>query len=72
MKPDDRIRIMHDRCCRGSFAFLLILAERIFLKNRMLILSVIKEIEILGEAAKIPEITKRKYAEIPGRSCRHT
>ena len=40
--------------------------EENFSKNRMLILSVIKDIEIIGEAAaKISEETKLKYPNIP-------
>ena len=34
--------------------------------NRMLVLSIIKEIEIIGEAAsKISKITSQKYSDIP-------
>lgn len=40
-------------------------SEQDFIKNRMLILSVIKEIEIIGEAAsRISEVTKLKYPDI--------
>lgn len=67
MKPDDKIRIMHmiDAAEEALF-FVADSSGENFSKNRMLILSVIKEIEIIGEAAtKISEITKRNYAEIP-------
>jgi uncharacterized protein with HEPN domain len=67
MKPDDKIRIMHmiDAAEEALF-FVADSSAEDFSKNRMLILSVIKEIEIIGEAAtKISEITKRKYVEIP-------
>ncbi len=42
------------------------ISEKDFSQNRMLILSVIKEIEIIGEAAsKISEEIKLKYPEVP-------
>ena len=40
--------------------------EKDFSKNRMLLLSIIKDIEIIGEAAsKITNDTKIKYQDIP-------
>jgi uncharacterized protein with HEPN domain len=67
MKPDDKIRIMHmiDAAEEALF-FVADSSGEDFSKNRMLILSVIKEIEIIGEAAsKISEGTKSEFAYIP-------
>lgn len=42
------------------------ISETEFNKNRMLVLSIIKEIEIIGEAAsKVSEDTKLKHNKIP-------
>lgn len=66
MKPDERIRIQHMiDAAEEALSFAADTSEKDFSKNRMLILSVIKEIEIIGEAAsKISEVTKSKYSDI--------
>jgi uncharacterized protein with HEPN domain len=67
MKPEDGIRIQHmiDAANEALF-FTGDIVEEDFSRNRMLILSVIKEVEIIGEAAsKISEETKSKYPDIP-------
>jgi len=67
MKPDDIIRIQHIvDASSEALSFVAGVTEKDFLQNRMLILSVIKDIEIIGEAAsRISEETKLKYADIP-------
>jgi uncharacterized protein with HEPN domain len=67
MRPEDRIRILHMiDAAEEAMSFVADSSEKDFSKNRMLILSVIKEIEIIGEAAsKISEGTKSKYSNIP-------
>jgi uncharacterized protein with HEPN domain len=67
MKPDDKIRVQHMiDAAEEVKSFVADTSEQDFIKNRMLILSVIKEIEIIGEAAsKISEITKLEYPDIP-------
>ena len=67
MKPDDRIRIQHMiDAGEEALSFTSNVTKENFSKNRMLILSVIKDIEIIGEAAtKISEETKLNYAHIP-------
>jgi len=67
MKPDDKIRVQHMiDAAKEAKSFVGDTSEQDFIKNRMLILSVIKEIEIIGEAAsKISEITKLEYPDIP-------
>lgn len=67
MKDEDRIRIRHmiDAAEEAS-AFLTGVTEADFSKNRMFILSVIKDIEIIGEAAsKVSANTKANYQNIP-------
>lgn len=67
MNQNDRIRIKHMLiAAEEALAF----AEKVnyeeFSKNRMLILSVIKDIEIIGEAAsKISNETMMLYSVIP-------
>ncbi len=52
MKENDRIRIRHIvDAAREAMSFILDTDQENFSKNRMMILSVIKEIEIIGEAA---------------------
>lgn len=67
MKPDDRIRIQHMLdSAEEALSFVKGIKQKEFFKNRMLILSVIKEIEIIGEAAsKISEETELSSPEIP-------
>lgn len=67
MKPDDKIRVQHMiDAAEEAKSFVGDTSEQDFIKNRMLILSVIKEIEIIGEAAsKISEVTKLEYPDIP-------
>ena len=67
MKESDRIRIQHIiDAGEEALSFVQNLNYENFSKNRMLILSVIKEIEIIGEAAsKITEETKMEYSFIP-------
>lgn len=67
MKESDRIRIQHILdSANEALSFVQNIDEEKFSKNRMMILSVIKEIEIIGEAAsKISEEVKLKYAVVP-------
>ena len=67
MRLDDKIRIRHMiDAAEEALSFVSDISEREFDKSRMLILSVIKEIEIIGEAAsKISEETRIRYSNIP-------
>ncbi|OGU27782.1 MAG: hypothetical protein A2057_11340 [Ignavibacteria bacterium GWA2_35_9] len=67
MKLDDRIRIQHIvDAAEEALSFVAGVEEKDFSQNRMIILSVIKDIEIIGEAAsRISEETKLKYSDIP-------
>lgn len=67
MNPEDKIRIQHMiDAAEEALSFCSGISEKEFNKNRMLVLSVIKEIEIIGEAAsKISEETKLRYNNIP-------
>lgn len=67
MKDNDRIRIQHIiDAAREALSFVRDIDQENFSKNRMMILSVIKEIEIIGEAAsKLSDETKLKYLDIP-------
>jgi len=67
MRADDKIRIQHMIDAAEEIkSFVTDVSEQDFIKNRMLILAVIKEIEIIGEAAsKVSEITKLEYSHIP-------
>lgn len=67
MKAEDRIRIQHMiDAAEEALSFVEDVTDKDFSKNRMLILSVIKDIEIIGEAAsKISVETKSHYPEIP-------
>ena len=67
MKDNDKIRIKHiTDASEEALSFVGNVEREKFFKNRMLILSVIKEIEIAGEAAsKISEETKVKYSNVP-------
>lgn len=67
MKLDDKIRIQHMiDAAEEALSFVSDKSENEFNRNRMLVLSIIKEIEIIGEAAsKISEETKLKFNNIP-------
>ena len=67
MKPDDKIRIMHMvDAAEEALSFVAESSQIEFSENRMLILSIIKEIEIIGEAAsKISEGAKSEFSDIP-------
>jgi uncharacterized protein with HEPN domain len=67
MKENDRIRIQHIiDAAQEALSFVRDTDQENFSKNRMMILSVIKEIEIIGEAAsKITDETKLKYLDVP-------
>ena len=67
MKPEDKVRIQHMiEGVEEAMSFSSDVNENDFFKNRMLILSVIKDIEIIGEAAsKISEETRSKFLQIP-------
>jgi uncharacterized protein with HEPN domain len=67
MKDNDKIRIQHIiDAAEEAQSFVQNIEKDDFIKNRMIILSVIKDIEIIGEAAsKISEETKLKYLDVP-------
>ena len=67
MSPEDKIRIQHiTDAIDEALTFTSGVTKDEFSNNRMLILSVIKEIEIIGEASsKITEETKLKYKNVP-------
>jgi uncharacterized protein with HEPN domain len=67
MKLNDRIRIQHMvDASKEALSFVTGVKEKDFSKSRMIILSVIKDIEIIGEAAsRISEQTKLKHSDIP-------
>jgi uncharacterized protein with HEPN domain len=67
MKDEDRIRIQHMiDAIEEALSFVSGITEENFSKSRMIILSVIKDIEIIGEAAStISEETKIKNPDIP-------
>ena len=69
MKPDDTIRIRHIiDAAEEALSFVSGVTEKSFSQNRMLILSVIKDIEIIGEAAsRISEEIRMKYPDVPWR-----
>ncbi len=69
MKPDDTIRIRHIiDAAEEALSFVSGVTEKGFSQNRMLILSVIKDIEIIGEAAsRISEEIRMKYPDVPWR-----
>ena len=66
MENEDRIRIQHMvDAGEEALSFVRAAKKEDFWQSRLLILSVIKEIEIIGEAAsKISEETKLKYSKI--------
>jgi uncharacterized protein with HEPN domain len=67
MKENDRIRIQHIiDAAQEALSFMRDVDQENFSNNRMMILSVIKEIEIIGEAvSKISDEVKLKYFDIP-------
>ncbi len=67
MKLDDKIRVQHMiDAAEEAISFVSDKSEKEFKENRMLVLSIIKEIEVIGEAAsKISEETKLRYNNIP-------
>lgn len=67
MENEDKIRLLHMiEATEEVLSFIKDTGKEEFAKNRMLILSVIKDIEIIGEAAsKISEKVKIEYPEIP-------
>ena len=67
MKDDDKIRVQHMiDASEEALAFISGVTEEAFSKNRMLILSVIKDIEIIGEAAsRISKETRMEHQNIP-------
>ncbi len=49
-----------------ALSFVAGMTEKVFSQNRMLILSVVKDIETIGEAAsRVSEEIKLKYPDIP-------
>ncbi len=69
MKAEDRIRIQHMiDAAEEALTFIHNIEFKEFSKNRLIILAVIKDIEILGEAAsKITDETKNTITQIPWR-----
>ena len=67
MRAEDRIRIQHMiDAAEEALTFISGITEANFSKNRMIILSIVKDIEIIGEAAsKISEETQIKNPDIP-------
>jgi uncharacterized protein with HEPN domain len=67
MRKDDIIRIRHMLdSARDALSFTENKTRDDLEKNRMLTLSIVKSIEIIGEAAtKITKETKEKYPEMP-------
>lgn len=67
MENEDRIRIQHMiDAAEEALSFVSGIDKSKFTEKRILILSVIKDVEIVGEAAsKISEQIKLKYSEIP-------
>jgi len=67
MKDEDRIRIQHMiDASNEAFSFIEGITEENFSKNRMIILSVIKDIEIIGEAAsRISDEIKIRNSDVP-------
>jgi len=67
MKENDRIRIHHIiDAAQEELSFVRNVDQENFSNNRMMILSVIKEIEIIGEAvSKISDEIKLMYSDVP-------
>ncbi len=67
MQPDDLIRIRH-MCDAASEALSFVAGKtrRALGGDRMLVLAIIKELEIIGEAAsKMSSVARERFAEIP-------
>jgi uncharacterized protein with HEPN domain len=67
MKHDDQIRILHMLdAAREALSFVGEVEHDAFVRNRLVVLAVIKELEIIGEAAsKVSIATRDTHAEIP-------
>lgn len=67
MQRDDMIRVRHILdAAREAVSFAANKERKDLDDNRMLVLSLVKLIEIIGEAAsKVTDDTRKKYAEIP-------
>jgi len=67
MRRDDKIRLRHmyDASCEAS-SFIRGKTKVVFENDRMLVLAVLKELEIIGEAAsKVSDETRAECTEIP-------
>lgn len=69
MRTDDRIRVRHMiDAAREALSFADGRSRKDLDKDRMLVLSLVKDVEILGEAAsKVSETTRQAYPSIPWR-----
>lgn len=67
MRHDDQIRVRHMLdAAREALSFVDEMEHTAFVRNRLVVLAVIKELEIIGEAAsKISPTTRIEHAEIP-------
>lgn len=67
MRKDDLVRLLHMLdAAREALSFVSGKSRSDLNKNRMLVLSLVKDIEIIGEAAgKVSPETKDQYAGIP-------
>lgn len=67
MKHDDQIRIQHMLdAARELFSFIDGLERVEFVRNRLVVLAAIKELEIIGEAAsKVSMATRIEHSTIP-------
>ena len=67
MKHDDQIRILHMLdAAREVLSFVDGMENATFVRNRLVVLAVIKELEIIGEAAsKVSTVTRDTHAGIP-------
>lgn len=67
MKYDDQIRVRHMLdAAREVLSFVDGMEHAAFVRNRLVVLAVIKELEIIGEAAaKVSIATRDSNAEIP-------
>jgi uncharacterized protein with HEPN domain len=67
MQPDDRVRLQHILdAARESIAFATGRTIQDLSSDRMLLLSLIKELEIIGEAAnKVSEESRKLFTRVP-------